>query len=110
MPDPKLPTAKRRLNALLRDEDYGPKLVRLNRADERYVLDLVYEGRGREARQAIDDLDERRRLKRTLGGKARAYARLASPVRSQMWHTAMSDAKDHESQFWALYRSAVLAA
>lgn len=109
MPDPKLPAAKRRLSVLLRDVDYGPKLVRLNRADERHVLDLVYENRGREARQAIDDLDSARRRRRTLGEKARDYARLPRRTRSQTWQTTMSSVKDHESQFWALYRAAVLA-
>lgn len=105
MSDPKLPAAKRRLNALLRDEEYGPKLVRLRRADERHVLELVYENRGREARQAIDDLDASRRRRRTLGEKARDYARLPRRTRSQTWQTV----KDQESLFWSLYRSAVLA-
>jgi hypothetical protein len=109
MADPKLPAAKRRLSAILRDEEYGPKLVRLNRADERRVLDLVYENRGREARQAIDDLDAARRRRRTLGEKARDYARLPRRTRSQTWQTTMSSVKDHEAQFWKLYRAAVLA-
>lgn len=110
MSDPKLPAAKRRLALLLRDEEYGPRLVRLNRADERRVLDLVYEGKGREARQAIDDLDSARRRRRTLGEKARGYARLPRRTRSQTWQTMMSDVKDHEQQFWKLYRAAILAA
>lgn len=109
MSDPKLPAAKRRLNALLRDEEYGPKLARLRRTDERRVLDLVYENKGIEARRAIDDLDASRRRRRTLGEKARDYARLPRRTRSQTWQTTMSSVKDHEAQFWALYRSAVLA-
>ena len=109
MTDPKLPAAKRRLASLLRDEEYGPKLVRLNRADERRVLDLVYENRGREARQAIDDLDSGRRRRRTLGTKARDYARLPRRTRSAEWRNIMDEVETHESQFWALYRSAVLA-
>ena len=55
MPDPRLPAAKRRLAALLHDEEYGAKLALLKRADERTVLDLVYENRGREARRARRD-------------------------------------------------------
>lgn len=110
MPDPKLPAAKRRLAALLRNEEYGPKLARLRRADERRVLDLVYENQGREARQAIDDLDSRRRRRRTLGEKARSYARLPRRNRSSQWRTTMDDIHGHEQQFWSLYRSAVLAA
>jgi len=110
MTDPKLPAAKRRLALLLRDEEYGPKLVRLNRADERRVLDLVYEGKGREARAAIDDLDSGRRRRRTLGEKARSYARLPRRTRTAEWRNTMESVKDHEQQFWALYRAAVLAA
>ncbi len=110
MADPKLPSAKRRLNALLQDEEYGPKLVRLKREDERRVLELVYENRGREARQAIDDLDRARRRRRTLGEKARDYARLPRRTRKSTWQTTMSAVKDEEAQFWALYRAAVLAA
>lgn len=110
MPDPKLPAAKRRLHVLLRDEEYGPKLARLNRHDERVILDLVYEGRGLEARRALNDLDAGRRRRRTLGEKAREYARLPRRTRSQTWQTTMSNVKDHEAQFWALYKSAVLAA
>lgn len=109
MSDPKLPAAKRRLSALLRDEEYGPKLARLKRADERQVLDLVYEGKGREARKAIDDLDAGRRRRRTLGEKARGYARLPRRTRSDEWRNVMEDVRDHEAQFWALYKSAVLA-
>jgi hypothetical protein len=109
MSDPLLPAAKRRLAALLRDEEYGPKLARLNRADERRVLELVYENRGREARQTIDQLDAARRRHRTLGGKARDYARLPRRTRSSRWQTTRESVSDHEREFWALYRAAVLA-
>lgn len=110
MRDPKLPSAKRRLTALLHDEEYGPKLARLKRSDERVVLDLVYENRGREARKAIEDLDASRRRRRTLGEKARDYARLPRRTRSREWEPTMQSVKDHEAQFWSLYRAAVLAA
>jgi hypothetical protein len=110
MTDPKLPAAKRRLAVLLRDEEYGPKLARLRRADERHVLDLIYENRGREARKAIEELDAGRREKRTIGGKARAYAKLPRQTRSDEWQDVTEEIAGHENVFWALYKSAVLAA
>ena len=55
---------KRRLQRILNDETYGPALVRLNRAQQREVLDLISEDRGREARQRILALDEQRRAAR----------------------------------------------
>jgi hypothetical protein len=97
------------LAALLRDEEYGAKLARLGRADERIVLDLVYEGRGREARQAIIELDEARRRHRTYWGYAKVYARLPKPSRTTEWRRAMNKAQGHEKEFWNLYRAAVLA-
>jgi hypothetical protein len=96
------------LAALLRDEEYGPKLARLGRADERRILDLVYDNRGREARRELNILDAKRREKRTLGGKARAYARL-SPKDYADWRNAMDDANENQSMFWSLYKAAVLA-
>jgi hypothetical protein len=110
MADPKLPAAKRRLAALLRDEEYGPKLVRLSRADERRVLDLIYEGKGTQARKEINELDQLRRDKRTIGGKARAYARLPRQTRSDEWQDVAEEIAGHENIFWSLYKSAVLAA
>ena len=109
MADPRLPAAKRRLAALLRDEEYGPRLVRLNRTDERTVLDLIYENRGREARAKIIELDAGRRRKRTLGEKARAYAKLPRSTRSDEWRNVQEDVSGFEAQFWSLYRAAVLA-
>lgn len=103
MTDPKLPSAKRRLNALLRDEEYGPKLARLNRTDERRVLDLIYENRGREARQAIDDLDSRRRRQRTLRDKARDYANLPRRRRRETLPAVKSDIVGGERLFWKQY-------
>jgi hypothetical protein len=108
MADPQLSAAKRRLAALLRDEEYGPKLARLSRKDERTVLDLVYENRGREARQAIIELDSGRRRKRTLGEKARAYATLPRSTRSDEWSNIQAEVTGFEQQFWSLYRAAVL--
>lgn len=55
--------ALRRLKAILEDEEYGPKLARLNRADERKVLDLIESnpgGRGKAYRDEIIRLDKAR--------------------------------------------------
>lgn len=109
MPDPRLPAAKRRLADLLRDEEYGAKLARLNRADERRVLDLVYENRGRDARKLVNELDAARRSHRTVGGKARAYAKLPRNQRTLEWRRAMDSVKNREREFWNLYKAAVLA-
>jgi len=56
--------AMRRLERILSDEDYGPKLARLNRQDEAHVLDLIDRNQGRKARAEILRLDEERRAKR----------------------------------------------
>ena len=53
--------ARRRLQRILDDEDYGPKLARLRGADEQRALSLIDAGRGREARAHITAADERRR-------------------------------------------------
>lgn len=45
--------ARRMLRTILADPDYGADLARLGRADERAVLDLISEGKGREARKEI---------------------------------------------------------
>lgn len=53
--------AMRRLESILNNEEYGPKLVRLNRTDEAYILDLVDRNQGLKARKEILRLDEQRR-------------------------------------------------
>jgi hypothetical protein len=63
--------AMKRLERILSDEDFGPKLVRLNRADERHVLNLIEQNKGREARKEITRLDAARLEK----GRARRGAR-----------------------------------
>lgn len=55
--------AVKRLERILADEDYGPKLARMNRADEARVLDLIDRNKGREARSEITRLDEARRAR-----------------------------------------------
>lgn len=63
--------AERRLARILSDEDYGPKLARLRGADERRVLDLIDQGKGKEARSEILRLDEARRAKRRASSMSR---------------------------------------
>lgn len=111
MADPKLPAAKRRLSLLLRDEEYGPKLVRLDRAGERRVLDLIYENRGREARTVLTDLDSQRRRSRSLRSIARTYAHKAPAQRTADWKSTRSlpTVVADEAAFWELY-SAMMAA
>lgn len=53
--------AQRRLAYLLSDENYGPKLARLRGDNERSVLRLIEQNRGKEAREAILQFDEARR-------------------------------------------------
>ena len=91
--------AMRRLESILKDEDYGPKLVRLNRKDEAYVLDLIDRNKGREARKEILRLDReriarRRKPTRKVTAKAptspsieqlraKAYARLRAMLKGR---------------------------
>lgn len=56
---------ERRVAALLADEDYGPKLARLNRYQTGEVLELVRQNRGAEARREILRYDEQRRQEST---------------------------------------------
>jgi len=101
--------AERRLAALLRDEEYGPKLVRLNRTDERTILDLIDANRGREARNELDRLDWARRTHRTNRETAASYARLPKAQRKAEWRNIKKRKKDrNEAEFWKLYKSAVL--
>lgn len=109
MPDPNLPAASRRLAALLRDEEYGPKLVRLNKTDERIVLDLIYENRGREARKELLRLDENRRTTRTIRSRVREYVGMPKRQRSAEWRNVKKKVKDHEQEFWRLYKAGILA-
>lgn len=64
-------SAERRLARILSDEDYGPKLARLRGQDEKRVLTLIDQNKGREARQEILRLDEARRVKRRASGVSR---------------------------------------
>lgn len=56
--------AVRRLERILNDEDYGPKLARMNRKNEAHILDLIDRNKGREARSEILRLDKERLARR----------------------------------------------
>jgi hypothetical protein len=62
---------ERRVALLLADEDYGPALARLNRADTAEVLKLVQANEGQRARLEILRLDARRRAAVTTSRQRR---------------------------------------
>ena len=89
--------ASRRLNRILRDEDYGPKLVRLSRTDQRKILELIDAGRGAQARREILRLDEERRRRKTIQRRAERYA--ARPPEERRG----TEQPDEIREFWAEY-------
>lgn len=89
--------ASRRLNRILRDEDYGPKLVRLSRADQRHILDLIDANRGAQARREILRLDEARRHRNTIQRRALRFSHLPPEKRTGDYRP------DEEREFWAEY-------
>ena len=89
--------ASRRLNRILRDEDYGPKLVRLNRTDQRRILNLIDANRGAQARREILRLDEERRHRNTVRRRALRYYHLPEDERTG------GGRPDEVREFWAAY-------
>ena len=89
--------ASRRLGRILRDEDYGPKLVRLSRTDQRTILELIDANRGAQARREILRLDEARRRRRTVQRRAERYA--ARPPEER----GGAGRPDEVREFWAEY-------
>lgn len=69
---------RRRLRAILLDEDYGPRLARLNVADTAAVLALVEANQGRQARALILQLDQARREQETRNRRRRERNSLVS--------------------------------
>lgn len=105
MTDPGLAAAKRRLGTILADETYGPRLARLTNAEARPILDLVYENKGREARKAILEADENRRLRNRVLAKVRPYVAKTPSERSEE-HPEFTDGDlydQHASLIWDLY-------
>lgn len=89
--------ASRRLNRILRDEDYGPKLVRLNRADQRHILNLIDNNRGTQARREILRLDQERRRRATIRRRALRFAQLPEDQRTG------DNRPDETREFWSAY-------
>lgn len=83
--------AVRRLERILADEDYGPKLARMNRKNEAYILDLIDKNKGREARKEILRLDTERLAARRTRTKPtsietlrkKAYTRLRQMLKGK---------------------------
>lgn len=99
--------ARRRLKTILDDEEYGPKLARMNKADEAEALRLIWEGRGKEARDFIRKADEQRRTSRRIRDRVKRFLRLESAERSQQRREGRLDNEEH--LFWAMYDEAVTA-
>lgn len=72
-------SAERRLLRILNNEDYGPKLARLRGEDERYILRLIDQNKGKEARREILRLDEERRARE----RARRQERKRKTIRRE---------------------------
>lgn len=89
--------ASRRLTRILRDEDYGAKLVRLNRTEQRHILDLIDANRGAQARREIVRLDAERRARNTTRRRALKYAQRPPSDRTG------ENRPDETRQFWATY-------
>lgn len=102
-----LSLAKSRLDRILSDEELGPKLVRLNRADEDQVLRLVEQNRGREARKLIRDLDNARRKHDLTVKRVREYRKKPKAERSDEWRREMNAIERNELEqqaYWELYK------
>jgi hypothetical protein len=89
--------ASRRLSRILRDEDYGPKLVRLSRADQRRILDLIDANRGAQARREILRLDAERIARQRVRRRALQYAALPEDERRG------DNRPDETREFWSAY-------
>lgn len=92
-----LSAEQKRLHRLLLDEEYGPKLVHLNKDAERRVLDLIEQNKGREARRLIIKLDDERKAERRLRDKVRSFIRKTPIERSR------ERPVDETRRFWQLY-------
>lgn len=105
------PGYARRLRAFLLNEEYGPKLVRLNRTQQQEVLQLINDNRGREARKRVTELDTERRTGNRIAARARKYANLTRTERSQEWSETRdwAQAEDASAEFWAIYQGLVKA-
>lgn len=74
--------AIRRLQRILDDEDYGPKLARLRGNDERAILDRIGQGQGLRDRALRDEID---------AADARRLARLREQRRRTLYQRAVDN-------------------
>jgi len=70
-----------RLNRVLRDETYGPALVRLSKTGQREILDLISNGDSKAVRARLTELDSLRREAVRVRSMARRQA-------ARGWQTA----------------------
>lgn len=82
---------RRRLRRLLLDEDYGPKLARLNVAETARVLRLIELNRGADARELITQLDKARREDTTRKRKVRANAHTVAYIIKELIRVGTND-------------------
>jgi len=82
---------RRRLRRLLLDEDYGPKLARLNVTETARVLRLVELNRGADARELIIQLDKARREDTTRKRKERANAHTVAYIIRELLRVGTND-------------------
>lgn len=101
----------RRLRTFLSDEEYGPKLVRLNRSQQQEILQLINDNRGRDARRRVVELDEERRSENRIAARARKYAKLTKRQRHDEWRDTRDWAEEQDAspEFWAIYQGLVKA-
>lgn len=92
--------ASRRLNRILRDEDYGAKLVRLSRTDQRRILDLIDDNRGAQARREILRLDTERVARNAVRRRALRFSHLPPEQRRG------DNRPDEVREFWSAYDAA----
>lgn len=75
-----LTNAMRRLDRVLADEDYGPKLARLRGEDERRILERISSGDGIRSRALRDDIDAADQRRRTHARERRQRTLLQRAV------------------------------
>ena len=100
-----------RLRRILRSEEYGPKLVRLNISEQQQILQLINANQGKQARTRILELDEQRRARRrthnAIAERAKAYAGASDAERHNRarWRDERDWAheQDADHEFWRIY-------
>lgn len=84
-------SAEQRLLRILSNEDYGPKLARLRGEDERYILRLIDQNKGKEARREILRLDEERRARERAKRSPSPRPTIRGPTRKEKQRRAIAN-------------------